>query len=263
LKKADIVDFRTLDRQGVMEFLKEQMPRSVYLIGDMVSGHENLTMFAALEESKIKGIILYYWGVPGTGIIWILGNHGTVDRFIDGLEEGTFAILVPIESGKKLKEKFGDIRSYPEYIMKLTEQAADNHGGDDVRILGSDDLAQWGYLKTERKTFSREENDQFLKNLQEQTCFGLFVGGTLVSGAMIETGTSEIAVIGSVKTLSNHRNKGYATALMASVARYCRNNGQEVYLFVRKDNLPAIRSYRKVGFTIVDEILISYLGMEI
>ncbi len=262
MKKAEIVDFRTLDRKEVMDFLRKQMPKSVYLIGDLVSGHENLTMFAAVEEPEITGIILYYWGVPGTGIIWILGNHGTVDRFIDGLEEGTFAILVPVESGKKLKEKFGDIRSYPEYIMRLSGKVAYNHDHD-IRILGIDNLEQWAYLKTERKTFSREEREQFLGNLRDQVCFGLFVGKTLVSGAMIETSTSEMAVIGSVKTLSNQRNKGYATALMGAVASHCLTKGQDVYLFVRKDNSAAIRAYRKVGFTIVDEILISYLGMEI
>lgn len=262
MKKAEIVDFRSLDREKIMVFLRNEMPKSVYLIGDLASGHENITMFAAVEDSRISGIILYYWGIPGTGIIWILGSEKTVERFIDGLEEGTFAILVPIESGKKLHEKFRDIRSYPEYIMICTEQVED-HENSDVRLLGTGDLNQWGYLKTERKTFSREENEQFLKNLQDQTCFGLFADGALVSGAMIESSTPEMAVVGSVKTLSNHRNKGYATALMASVVRHCRNNGQAVYLFVRKDNLPAIRAYRKVGFSIVDEILISYLGMDL
>jgi ribosomal protein S18 acetylase RimI-like enzyme len=218
-------------------------------------------MFAAVENSRISGIVLYYWGIPGTGIIWILGNERTVESFIDGLDEGTFAILAPIESKRKLNEKFRGIRSYPEYIMICNEQVAD-HDDSNVRILGTEDIEQWGYLRTERKTFSREENQQFLKNLNEQTCFGLFVDGTMVSGAVIESSTPEIAVIGSVKTLSNQRNKGYATELMVSVVRYCRKKGQTAYLFVRKDNLPAIRVYRLVGFSIVDEILISYLGMD-
>ncbi len=262
MKKAEIVDFRSLDREKIMDFLREQMPKSVYLIGDMLSGNGKFTMFASVEESRISAIILYYWGVPGTSLTWILGDHKAVGRFIAGLDEGTFAILVPMESSGKLKERFKDVRSYPEYIMLCNGQAADHSKGD-FRILGPEDIDQWGYLKTERKTFSREENDQFLRHLTDQICFGLFADGIMVSGAVIETSTTQMAVIGSVKTLSAYRNKGYATALMASVVRYCRDNGQAAYLFVRKDNLPAIRAYRNVGFSIVDEILLSYVGMDI
>lgn len=262
MKKIEIVDFRSLDREKVIDFLMEQMPKSVYLIGDMLSGNVKFTMFAAVEDSRILGIILYYWGVPGSSIIWILGNRKTVGRFIESLDNGTFAILVPIESAEKLKERFKDARSYPEYIMLFKGHITDHSEGD-FRILGPEDREQWGYLKTERKTFSREENDQFFRNLTDQTCFGLFANGIMVSGAVIEASSPEIAVIGSVKTLSAYRNKGYATALMASAVRYCHKNGQSVYLFVRKDNLPAIRAYMKVGFSIVDEILISYVGMDI
>lgn len=258
----EIIDYRSLEWQKIMDFLMKQMPKSVYLIGDMLSGSGKFSMFVAVEDSDISGIILYYWGIPGSGITWILGDHQTVERFIKSLDDGTFVILTPVELEKKLQERFRDVRSYPEHIMLCTGN--DEYKTEiDFRILGPEYIDQWGFLQTERKSISREENDQFLRTLTNQTCFGIFVDKIMVSGAVIETSTPEMAVIGSVKTLSVYRNKGYATSLMASIVGYCHNKRQVLYLFVRKDNLAAITAYRKVGFSIVDEILISYIGLNI
>ncbi|MCL5802550.1 MAG: GNAT family N-acetyltransferase [Candidatus Thermoplasmatota archaeon] len=261
MKNADIVDFRSVDRKKLMNFLMDQMPKSVYLLGDLESNGTNFTMFTALDNGEIRGVVCYFWGIPGTGIIWILGNEKTVAKFIDGLENETFVILIPVSSERKIRERFRNIISYQEYIMECTKTDSDART-ENCRILGIDDVDQWGFLKTERTNFSREEKDQFVKNLKDQTCFGMFENGSLVSGAVIEAETRDMVVIGSVKTLSNHRNRGYATSLVGHIMHHYLEIGKKGYLFVRKDNIPAIRAYVKAGFTIVDEILISYNGIK-
>lgn len=261
MKNLDVVDSRSVDIEKLIDFLKLQMPKSVYLIGDIEANEGNLRAFVAIENHEIIGIICYFWGSPGSQIIWILGSEKTVERFIDGLDDEIFIVLLPLSSGKKLREKFPNITVNPEYIMECSKSDFNATTGD-FRILGPDDIDQWGFLKTERKNLSREELAQNVKNLNSQLCFGLFLDGKLVSGCIIETETPEFAVIGSVKTLSNHRNKGYATSLMCNVMNYFVERGKKAYLFVRKDNTAAIRSYVRVGFTIVDEILLSSNGIK-
>ncbi len=81
--------------------------------------------------------------------------------------------------------------------------------------------------------------------------YGIRAGGRLVAaaGTHVISPTARMAVVGNVLTHTDHRGRGYATAVTSAVTedllRYC----DEVYLNVRSDNPPALQAYTRLGFT--------------
>lgn len=87
--------------------------------------------------------------------------------------------------------------------------------------------------------------------------WGVFVEGKLaaMTGTHVFSEQFGVAAIGNVITDPGFRGRGFATAL---VAHQCRNfpaSISTIGLNVRADNMPAVRSYQKVGFQLHSEFL--------
>ena len=67
------------------------------------------------------------------------------------------------------------------------------------------------------------------------------------------------AQVGGVYTVPELRSRGLSAILMAETANYAADLGKDMTLFVKKDNLPALKLYRNCGFEITDSFRISYL----
>jgi ribosomal protein S18 acetylase RimI-like enzyme len=86
--------------------------------------------------------------------------------------------------------------------------------------------------------------------IAEGVYYGIRVNGRLVSaaGTHVISREARLAVVGNVLTHTEHRGRGYATAVTSAVTsellRYC----DDVVLNVRADNPPAIQAYRKLGY---------------
>lgn len=64
--------------------------------------------------------------------------------------------------------------------------------------------------------------------------------------------------IGGVFTERALRSRGIATALMLRLLERLASDSKNASLFVKKDNAPALRMYRNIGFAVEDEFRISY-----
>jgi predicted GNAT family acetyltransferase len=75
--------------------------------------------------------------------------------------------------------------------------------------------------------------------------------GIMEKGKLVSTGISSTPELGShimwVATHANHRNKGYATSIVSSLAEILLKNGYTI-IFALNENLPAIKTYSKIGF---------------
>ena len=65
--------------------------------------------------------------------------------------------------------------------------------------------------------------------------------------------------IGGVFTTPSERGKGLATLLMKTLLNYLHMNKKRAVLFVKKNNEPAIKLYKNLGFKIIADFKISYL----
>jgi RimJ/RimL family protein N-acetyltransferase len=82
--------------------------------------------------------------------------------------------------------------------------------------------------------------------------YGIHVGSRLVSaaGTHVISPSTRLAVVGNVMTHTDHRGRGYATAVTSAVTadllRFC----DHVVLNVRADNPPALAAYRRLGYQV-------------
>jgi len=78
----------------------------------------------------------------------------------------------------------------------------------------------------------------------------------IVAQACIQTYTPTINQIGSVYTSKNERCKGYGKAVVSQLCTRIINRGKVPTLSVKKDNIPAIKAYKALGFEHFDDYLI-------
>jgi ribosomal protein S18 acetylase RimI-like enzyme len=84
----------------------------------------------------------------------------------------------------------------------------------------------------------------------EGVYYGLRINGRLVSaaGTHIVSNEARLAVVGNVLTDSQHRGRGYATAVTGAVTAELLRTCDDVVLNVRADNPPALNAYRRLGY---------------
>lgn len=60
------------------------------------------------------------------------------------------------------------------------------------------------------------------------------------------------------QTAPEKRNKGYATSVCSALVGRLHQQGKNAMLYVSKDNLPAIKVYRKIGFKEAGRLFLSF-----
>jgi len=79
---------------------------------------------------------------------------------------------------------------------------------------------------------------------------GIFENNQLVAMTGQRLHVDNYTEISAVCTHPNHLGKGYAAALMLHQLNFIRNQGQQAFLHVRKDNSRAIALYERLGFKV-------------
>lgn len=86
--------------------------------------------------------------------------------------------------------------------------------------------------------------------IAEGVYFGIRVHGRLVAaaGTHVISPSARLAVVGNVLTHTEHRGRGYATAVTGAVTAELLRTCDQVVLNVRSDNPPALQAYRRLGY---------------
>ncbi|MFW5813987.1 MAG: GNAT family N-acetyltransferase [Spirochaetota bacterium] len=108
-------------------------------------------------------------------------------------------------------------------------------------------------------TFSPTAAMHHLKQtLRDQVVLVAELDGTPVGKANTNARGVFFDQIGGVFTERALRSRGIATALMLRLLERLASESKNASLFVKKDNAPALRMYRNIGFAVEDEFRISY-----
>jgi GNAT superfamily N-acetyltransferase len=110
-----------------------------------------------------------------------------------------------------------------------------------------------------RKRYNEQVCRQNLKRaLRQQLVLMAEQNGRVVAKAGTNARGFTTDQIGGVFTVENERNSGIAFRVMEELLRRIFADKHTASLFVKKDNLPALSLYRKLGFRILDGYQISY-----
>jgi hypothetical protein len=110
-----------------------------------------------------------------------------------------------------------------------------------------------------RQRFSEQACRQNLKrSLRRQLVLMAECNGKVVAKAGTNARGFATDQIGGVFTVEKERNRGVASLVMVELLGRIFSEKSMVCLFVKKNNMPALSLYRKLGFTIADGYRINY-----
>lgn len=96
------------------------------------------------------------------------------------------------------------------------------------------------------------------QHLKREVVFYASVGREIVAKAGTNARGFTFDQIGGVYTVESLRNRGVAAALLRVLLDHIRSEGRRVSLFVKKENIAALRLYEKLGFIREGEFRITY-----
>ena len=267
--------------EEVWSFLKPQEAYCVQLcerLEEFVDKGKSNGNFICFVEKQLLGVIF----VSNAGmVLHSLGEFSDDQRLvvkkllgdyfanrkvycISGKKTGTTLICEAIISSKNTRPV--EIR---DYNLMIFDSKFKNNIFFPVKKCNLEDLDKLLFIQSEYDkievlpaTYSFDEKlckKKLFFSLQKERVFAIDIGSeNFVAKASINAKSSRYTQIGGVYTDNTYRGKGYAATLVNYIATNASNIGQRVVLFVRKDNIPAIRSYTKAGFKSQDSYGIVY-----
>ena len=101
---------------------------------------------------------------------------------------------------------------------------------------------------------------QRVQDLLRGPAFGIFKGNRLVSAATSPETLEDSAIIRGVQTAPEERNKGYSTSVCSALVQHLTKHHKDVMLYVSKDNPPALKVYKKIGFKETGHKFLSFIA---
>ncbi|GAB6946547.1 GNAT family N-acetyltransferase [Vulcanisaeta sp. JCM 16161] len=241
--------------------------RYAYLYYDITYYPEFTEVYLNLVGNEITGYLLIFRGLPYMAI-HVIGNAP-----INMLDETSLnnRLMIYAETEPKYVNSLANklssrgmvslSRGLTMICQGSTFREFVIHGNAVIHKLSINDIGEFLRIKSIQGT--RISKAEALTRLSSPHWhyYGLSINNELVAIAGTYLKLPEIWVIGDVFTAPNHRNRGFAKAVVSAVTRDAINAGATAMLHVDEDNTPAIKVYKRLGYLTVQHIIIIKLTM--
>jgi len=245
------------DKSKIETFLRGNVFVNIYGLGDLDDFFWPYTTWYALTDSAgIQSIALMYAG----GSLPCLHALAEDDKVI--YIEELLCCLVPI-----LPRRF-----YAHLSLGLESILAEHytlrpHGKHykmaltDKSLLPNFDTSQtvglsMSHLSEIISLFKKAYPGNFFepRMLETKQYYGIRRSGELVgaAGVHVYSRRYRVAALGNITTHLKYRGKGYGTTVTAKVCKSLLRDIDYIGLNVKADNTSAIKSYKKLGFEVID-----------
>jgi ribosomal protein S18 acetylase RimI-like enzyme len=236
------------NRQRVIDSLKLDIVKHVFAFYDIQHDPEHTSMYAALENEKLKGYILTYTALDVPSVI-LECESDTAQSLIKHAPEDAFIMHTPPSLRPIIETRFPNARYYVENWMLVKKEQGNFFESEAVRRLCTeDDASSLAALISSRRDRLTRTVRRCLDIISKTPTYGAFLNHELVSYAGSFLQLPQVWMIGGVYTHPNHRDKGYGTLTTSAVTEEALTHAEAAALFVRSDNHPAIRVYEKIGY---------------
>ncbi|QCX34405.1 GNAT family N-acetyltransferase [Caloramator sp. E03] len=262
------------DKPVVEEYLERNHIDTTFLIGNVkYFGLENKKdlrrcgdYYGYFENGILKGIIPFY---NLGSCIPHFESKNAIPHFIDLMKNNEFKFLLgmkkfiePLYNELKSLKQSGNIsdsyyfvnNNFKEFIIPEVEIKS-------FHEIDLDCITDF-IVETNIKGFGNMKytKDEAIKSLNQRSkdedYLFLIKDNLIVAGANIQTSTDRISQIGAVYTLPEHRGRGYCKAVVSNLCSRIISKGKIPTLIVRKNNMPAVKAYKALGFEFYDEYLL-------
>jgi RimJ/RimL family protein N-acetyltransferase len=242
-------------RQSVVNLLKADIIRHVFAVYDLQYDFEHTIMYASFKNDKLNGYILIYTALDFPSAI-LESDVETAETLVTYAPRNHFIIHCPPELLSPITERFPNEKHYVEDWMIVHKDETSFFKSENVkRLCTLEDGSKLAALLSTREDRPKTTAKKCYDLISRMPTYGVFMNGELISYAGSFIHLPQIWLIGGVYTHPNHRNKGYATLATSTVTEEALRNADTAALFVRIDNIPAIRAYEKIGYKKIGEKL--------
>lgn len=253
---------RATDRLQLEHFLKREPGLHLYSIGDLDDYYwPQTTWFAAWRGDEIVAVALY-WDGHGDPVVLALADseNGAMDPLIrhvspqlpeSGQVHYTDSAIRALQQSFVLADDSANTDHVKMVLQKVPESVAPTVG-ELVQLVPGDEV-ELRELYTEAFGAAGTESFFIPSDLTQGPFFGVRVEGRLVSAAGVHVLSKQMGVagIGNVATAPEYWGKGLAKAVTSRLCRELSPTADLIGMNVKKDNLPAIAAYEKIGFETV------------
>lgn len=253
LLKIEEINDRNRDR--FIDLIRLDVIKHVFALYDIQNDPTHTRIHACFKNCGLRGYILTYTATDVPSVI--LECEKTIaTKLIQFAPENHFVMHTNPSFQSIIKKRFPWARNYLENWMVLEEDKANALDLKNARRLSTkDDATALAKLVLNRKDRPRRNLKKYLEWVAKMPIYGVYVGNRLASYASSFIQLPQIWLIGGVYTDPKHRNRGYAQIATSAITGEALKNAKMAALFVRSNNIPAIRVYEKIGYHKIAEKL--------
>lgn len=227
------------------EHVNQDIPHYFHFALDWKHRRNDTKILLALKENRIDGMMLIY----KERHVELSGHRESVEALLERLVLKKAELMVSEQHEKFILEKYKLTWSHELILMTLRKGEERLHIAHPMILLDSSDAERIATMMTRLKPefwgeFTRE---QIVEGMNTVNWVGIKEDGELVSIGRARL-TEWVGVIPTVATHEAHRNKGYATSITSCLVKLILEKTPTALIYTLKDNPPANKVYRKVGF---------------
>lgn len=221
-----------------------------FAIVDLIDSPEKCSLHVARVGEDLRAYLQVYQS-GSYGIARLVGEEKAAERLLTHLPGGKMIMMCSAPLQKAVREKFPDNPTYLEQLMTVGHGSLKKVDISGVSRLGREDARSLHelYMTGEFATRARLASvESFGERLVNEVGFGLRDGGRLASVAMAIFGDETFGMVGGVFTDPTLRGRGYGSMVTCAATEHLLQKSRLSMLYVRKDNLPAVRAYERLGY---------------
>ncbi|MFP3985625.1 MAG: GNAT family N-acetyltransferase [Candidatus Bathyarchaeia archaeon] len=202
-------------------------------------------IFLAIEEDKIKGLLLVYRDY----IVQLRGNREAARLLLNQICLDKFELQAPLDCLDIIRRKYSPRVKEKMSLMYLRKEEENIQMTTAPKILGIEDGEKIVELMKNADPIRWAEIA--VENLEKCSENSLWIG-IEQDHRLVSAGTAQLmdfgGHIGIVATRREYRNRGHATSVVTALVKEILKVSSVAVIHVLNDNTPAIRVYSKVGF---------------
>jgi RimJ/RimL family protein N-acetyltransferase len=238
------------NQQAALAFLRSSPYRNALPLSNVSQLRAHCDVLVAMQGGRAIGVMSFYRDLPLLNLTFAAKQREVAGALLHALAElqprfrsEPFYALLPAQRYAWLSHYVAVEESEVEFQMVVEPEVLHAPESPAARRLGEADLPSMAALAQAAGLSVWHDG-----TLALGPAFGCFADGRLVAMAATHFATPEVVEIGHIATHPDYRRRGYASACTAALAAAAFTLAPRVFLMVLEHNLPALATYRRLGF---------------
>jgi len=240
-------------RREIIKRLSSNLLHNLFVVYDLLYEPDKTTMYVAYgNDGLIKGHLLIYRGLRFPSVR-VDGEARAVSELLELLPREKMLLFCPPKLLSAVKRRFPNAPHYLEDQMCVSKEEEHLISSSLAQKLGSKHASLLTELYSSGEPSYIRSEERCRELLTKHSVFGVFIDGKLVSVAVAMKRLPQSGELTGVFTHPRHRGRGFGTIVTSAATEEALKHADNVLLYVRSDNVPAKRIYRKLGYRKIDE----------